>query len=148
MFAEVEAYGNVRRVGEKYSVSPSVVVKLAQAKRSGGSVAPKPQGGDHRSDRVEVHREWLLELVRETVDLTLAEIRDPLAERGLSVSISTVWPFYERHDISFKKSRARQRARAGRRQGGAGSCGCKAGGVSEFLCVRRDVSHPRLGNRL
>jgi transposase len=125
VIADVEAYGNVRRVGEKFSVSPSFVVKLSQAKRSIGSITPKPQGGDHRSDPIEAHREWLLDLVRETVDLTLSEIRDRLAERGLSVSISTVWRFYERHDISFKKNRARQRARAGRRQGGARDVGAK-----------------------
>jgi transposase len=125
VIAEVEAYGNVRRVGEKFSVSPSFVVKLSQAKRSGGGIEPKPQGGDHRSDRIEAHRDWLLDLVRETVDLTLSELRDRLAERGLSVSISTIWRFYERHDIGFKKNRARQRARAGRRQGGAGDVAAK-----------------------
>ena len=120
VIADVEAYGNVRRVGAKFSVSPSFVVKLSQAKRLSGSVKPRPQGGDHRSDPIEAHREWLLDLVGEMVDLTLCEIRERLAERGLRVSISTVWRFYERHDVSFKKNRARQRARAGRRQGGAG----------------------------
>jgi len=125
VIADVEAYGNVRRVGAKFSVSPSFVVKLSQAKRSRGSVEPKPQGGDHRSAPIEAHRKWLLDLVRETVDLTLSQIRERLAERGLSVSISTVWRFYERHEISFKKNRARQRTRADGRQGGAGAVAAK-----------------------
>ncbi len=34
----------------------------------------------------------------------------PLAERGVAVGIATVWRFFERHGISFKKNRARRRA--------------------------------------
>jgi transposase len=41
-------------------------------------------------------------------DLTLEEIRDRLrGEKKLAVAVSSVWRFYDRHEITFKKSPAR-----------------------------------------
>jgi len=113
---QVEAGDSVRRVAAMFAVSPSFVVKLAQAWRSRGTVAARPQGGDRRSTAIERHREWLLQLVAETPDLTLEEIRARLGERGLPAAISTIWRFFDRHGISFKKNRARGRAGAPRRR--------------------------------
>ena len=114
---QVEAGDSVRRVAAMFAVSPSFVVKLAQAWRRRGTVAALPQGGDRRSLAIERHREWLLQLVAETPDLTLEEIRARLTERGLPAAVSTIWRFFDRHGISFKKNRARGRAGApGRRR--------------------------------
>jgi transposase len=109
---QVEAGDSVRRVAAMFAVSPSFVVKLAQAWRRRGTVSALPQGGDRRSAAIEQHREWLLRLVGETPDLTLAEIRARLGERGLPAAISTIWRFFDRHGISFKKNRARRRTGA------------------------------------
>ena len=79
---EVIAGRSVRAVAAVFSVSPSFVVKLAQAWRATGTVAAKRQGGDRRSAAIEAHKDWLMDLVRETPDLTLAEIRDRLGARG------------------------------------------------------------------
>jgi transposase len=50
----------------------------------------------------------LLGLVAETPDLTLDEIRQKLfEEQGLKPGIGSVWRFFHRHGISFKKKRAR-----------------------------------------
>jgi hypothetical protein len=50
---------------------------------------------------------WLLALIAEQPDLTLEEIRDRLArERGMVTGISSIWRFFHRHGISFKKNRA------------------------------------------
>ena len=107
---QVEAGDSVRRVAAMFAVSPSFVVKLAQAWRRRGTVAALPQGGDRRSTAIERHREWLLQLVAETPDLTLEEIRARLGERGFPAAVSTIWRFFDRHGISFKKNRARGRA--------------------------------------
>ena len=41
-------------------------------------------------------------------DLTLEEIRDRLRrEKKVAVATSSVWRFYDRHEITFKKSPAR-----------------------------------------
>jgi transposase len=95
-----------------FAVSPSFVVKLTQAWRRRGTVAARPQGGDRRSTALERHRDWLLQLVAETPDLTLAEIRDRLGEHGTPASISAIWRFFDRHGISFKKNRPRRRTDA------------------------------------
>ena len=36
-------------------------------------------------------------------DITLAELRTALAERGIAVAISTLWRFFERHRITLKR---------------------------------------------
>ena len=68
-------------------------------------------GGDHNS-RLTAERDWLLRRVEEVPDMTLEEIRAELAVRGKLVGYGTVWRFFAAEGISFKKNRARQRARA------------------------------------
>jgi transposase len=106
----VSGGGSVRAMAAMFAVSPSFVAKLSQAWRRRGTVAAQRQGGDRRSAAIEGHREWLLQLVGEEPDLTLAESRSRLGQRGLSASISAIWRFFNRHGISFKKNRARRRA--------------------------------------
>ncbi len=93
-----------REVAAQFKVSPSFVSKLHSRFRRTGSVAADKQGGDKRSHRIEAHGGWLLGQVAETPDLTLAELRAGLAGRGLEVSGSTIWRFFERHGLSVKKS--------------------------------------------
>jgi len=46
-------------------------------------------------------------------DLTLAEIRDRIEqEHAIAPAVSALWRFFDRHKISFKKNRSRQRAKA------------------------------------
>ena len=49
---------------------------------------------------------------RGPADLTLEELRAELKARGVSVGYGTVWRFFDGEGISFKKNRARRRARA------------------------------------
>ncbi len=52
---------------------------------------------------------WLLDLVVAEPDLTLEEIRARLkSEKRLKTGTTSVWRFYERHDITFKKNSARR----------------------------------------
>jgi transposase len=68
------------------------------------------------------HEEWLLELVRREPDLTLEEIqcrlRDELQQKA---GLGSVWRFFDRHGISFKKSiRADEQDRPDSRRGAGG----------------------------
>jgi len=46
----------------------------------------------------------VLALTAAEPDLTLEEIRSRLRQRGIVVSATSVWRFYDRHAISFKKA--------------------------------------------
>jgi transposase len=102
-----------RAAAERFEVAASTAVRWVDQWRRTGSVEPRPQGGDKRSQRIEAHGDEILALVDETPDLTLAEIAAHLEHaHGLGVALSTVWRFFERRGITLKKNRARQRARA------------------------------------
>jgi transposase len=95
----------VRAIAGRFDVSPSFVSKLGIRYRERGSVAPDRQGGDRRSEPIEAHRDWLLDGAAAQPDRTLDEIRRELLARGLEVSVMTVWRFFERHGLSYKKRR-------------------------------------------
>ena len=89
----------------------SFATKWTRRWRDTGSVAPRPQGGDKRSGRIEAYAGEILSLIEARRDITLAEIAAHLEERhGERFAPSTVWRFLDRHDQTFKKNRARQRA--------------------------------------
>jgi transposase len=106
-----------RRAARQFKVGISTVIRWVARLATTGSCAAKPSGGDHKSKAVEVHKDWLLDLVRAEPDLTLTEIRTRLhARHGLKKSFSCLWRFFARHDITFKKNSARRRTRPRRRQ--------------------------------
>jgi transposase len=112
----VEAGASCHEAAAVFEVSPSSAIRWVARWRRTGTIAAKPMGG--KSSPLDVHKEWLLALVTTEPDLTLEEIRSKLRDRGIVVSASSVWRFYDRHDISFKKKPARGRARqAGRAHG-------------------------------
>ena len=96
---------------ERFGIVPSTAIKWTRRWRDTGSVAPRPQGGDRRSGRIEAHADEILSLIAARRDITLAEIAAHLDQRhGERFAPSTVWRFLDRHDQTFKKNRARQRA--------------------------------------
>jgi transposase len=100
-----------QRAARLFGVAVSTVIDWVDAWREEGRLAAKPMGGDH-SSRLKGEREWLLERIAAVPDLTLEEIRAELAARGIHVGYGTVWRFFAAEGISFKKNRARRRARA------------------------------------
>lgn len=109
--AAVEGGLSRRRAAALFDVGISTVVHWVRRFRATGSVAAKPMGGDHRS-RLTAERAWILGRIEAEPDLTLEELRDELKARGILVGYGTVWRFFEREGITFKKKRARGRARA------------------------------------
>ena len=98
---------------DRFGVAASTAIKWVDQWRRTGDLAPRPRGGDRRSARIEVHAEEVLRLVAETPDITLEELAEHLHEgHGLKVDPSTVWRLLDRHGMTFKKNRARQRATA------------------------------------
>ena len=100
-----------RRTASVFGVGIATVIAWVRVWRQSGRLVAKPMGGDH-SSRLKSERAWLLARIAAVPDLTLEEIRAELADRGLRVGYGTVWRFFAAEGISFKKNRARQRARA------------------------------------
>lgn len=112
----VAAGMSCRAVADRFRLAPSTVVKWRRRWRETGSCAPRPQGGDKRSGRIEVHAEEILALISAKVDITLAEIAEHLERKhGERFAPSTIWRCLDRHAQTFKKNRTRQRAGAGGR---------------------------------
>ena len=109
---EAVALGSSRRqAAARFGVSVSSAIRWVQAWRERGDVRARPQGGDRRSHRIEAQAEFLLAQIEHRPDVTLAELQTLLREeRAVSVGIGTLWRFFDRRDISFKKNRARRRA--------------------------------------
>jgi len=100
---------------ERFAVSPSSAIRWVKLHDETGSVRPRRRGGKSRSP-LEPHAAWLLELVAEKPDLTLAEIvQRLLQDRGVQTSDSSVDRFFSRRGVTFKKNSARRRAGSTRR---------------------------------
>jgi transposase len=77
---------------------------LGEALAETGSYEAKSNKGQSRSP-LKKHEEWLLALVRQEPDLTLEEIQRRLLEvRQQKAGLGSVWRFFDRHGISFKKT--------------------------------------------
>lgn len=109
----VAAGASRRQAAARFGVGVSSAIRWVQGWRERGDVRARPQGGDRRSQRIESEAGFLLEQIERTPDVTLAELQTRLRGRGLSVGIGTLWRFFERHGISYKKNRARRRTGSG-----------------------------------
>jgi transposase len=102
-----------RSAAKRFGVAASTAIKWVDQWQRTGDVGPRPQGGDRRSHRIEAHAEEILSLIEEAPDITLGELVAHLdAVHGLRVAQSTVWRLLDRHGMTFKKNRARQRTAA------------------------------------
>jgi len=101
---------SAREAGRVLDLSASTAVRWIKRWTTTGSVDALPGTGHSRSP-LKAHEQWLLALVTAEPDLTLEEIRARLrSEKKLKIGTTSVWRFYERHKITFKKNAARRRA--------------------------------------
>ena len=104
-----------RSAAKRFAVSASSSIRWVELQAETGSVSPRRPERKSRSP-LEPHAAWLLELVAQQPDLTLAEIVQRLwQDRGVRTTDSSVDRFFRRHGVSFKKNSARRRAGAARR---------------------------------
>jgi putative transposase len=115
----VAAGQSCRSAALRFGVAPSSAIKWVKRWRAHGDLSPGSSRGRVRSP-LRAHRLWLLELVAAEPDLTLADIRGRLAERGFAAGIAAIWRFFDREGISFKKNTAALRAAQARRRAQAG----------------------------
>jgi len=107
--ALVEDGESRREAARVLGVGAATAIRWLERWTTTRSVAALP-GTGHCHSPLEAHRQWLLDLVAREPDLTLEEIRARLkSEKRLTSGTTSVWRFYERHDITFKKNAARRR---------------------------------------
>jgi transposase len=120
-----------RAAAQRFGVSFASAIRWMAALRDRGNYAPLPMGGDQRSRRIEAHADYLLRLSRREPDLTLAEICVRLERaRGEKVSPSMIWRFFDRHDITLKKSLRMRASRTVRTSGSGVGNGLPANSTS------------------
>ncbi len=92
-----------RAAAVRFGVSAASAIRWRQRAVCEGSPAPKPQGGDRRSGRIEAHGDLIRATIAETPDMTLEELQAMLRGHDLSFGIGTLWRFFNRHGITRKK---------------------------------------------
>lgn len=98
--------GSQRALADLLEVSVSFVEKLLRRHRSTGAVGPKPHAGGHQR-RLAAAETLLREAVRETPDITLADLCTRVAEtQGLQVSVPTMCRALQRLGLPRNKSRS------------------------------------------
>ena len=106
----VEAGESAREAARLLNLGASTAIRWIERWATTGSVEAKPGTGHSRSP-LEKHKQWLLDLAAAEPDLTLKEICARLrSEKKQKAAIGSIWRFYERHDITYKKNSARRRA--------------------------------------
>jgi transposase len=94
-----------REAAARFNVSIASAIRWQAQMRMSGDVTPRPRGGDRRSGRIEAEAEFILQEIADRRDITLEELQAKLQERGTRVGIGTLWRFFDRRRISFKKRR-------------------------------------------
>lgn len=94
-----------RQAAERFGVSASSAIRWFDRLKKQGDITAKSQGGDRKSSRIEAEAAFLLGAVAETPDITLVELQEKLRARGVSVGVGTLWRFFDRRRITFKKRR-------------------------------------------
>jgi transposase len=101
---------SIRQAAARFAVSPSMAVKLMRRVRATGSTAPAQIGG-HRRPLLAPHAALLRDLVAAKPGITLGEVQQDLAERGIrSGALSTVHRMLRRLGLRHKKDAEGSRA--------------------------------------
>jgi transposase len=106
----IESGESAREAARILNLGASTTIRWMDRWRKTGNVEAKPGTGHSRSP-LDQHKQWLIELIAAEPDLTLEEIRVRLrSQRKQKAGIGSIWRFFDRHDITFKKNTARSRA--------------------------------------
>ncbi len=105
-------------IARRFEVSRVWVYQVRDRERETG-VRSSFQIGGHRRSRLAEREQVLRDWIAAQPDLSLAELRQRLAQQGVSIKIGALWHQLNKWNLTFKKNLARRRARARGRAGGA-----------------------------
>ncbi|HQR90744.1 MAG TPA: IS630 family transposase, partial [Caulobacter sp.] len=101
--AAIDGGLSCRAAAARFGVSAASAIRWRQLTLSQGDARPGPLGGDRRSGLIEKNADVILAMLEAKPDITLAELQAGLAERGVAVSGSSIWRFFDRRRITLKK---------------------------------------------
>ena len=108
----------------RFAVGISTVGAWVRRWRETGELRPGRQG-QPKGSKLDAYEAFILALVDEDKDITLVEIGERLArERGVTACPSTIWLFFDKRGITFKKrpgTRPSSSARMSKPRGRPGS---------------------------
>ncbi len=113
LLAAVDGGMSCRAAAARFGVAPSTAIRWYAQRRTTGEVAPKPQGGDMRSRRVEQRADDILGIWEARKDISLVELRLALAEMDLAVSVAGLHRFFARRGMTRKKRLAMPSSKTG-----------------------------------
>jgi transposase len=106
VIAAVDSGMSCRAAAERFGLGVSTAIKWVRRWRETDRWTAKRSGGDVRSHRIDAFRDEILALVKTTPDITLAEIAGHLDRAyGVQLALSTVFRFFRRHGVTYKKRR-------------------------------------------
>ena len=113
VLAAVAAGQSARGAAARFGIGPATAIRWVHRWRETGErTARKP--GHPPGSKLDAHAPYLLGLVATHVDLTLAEIQRSLTrERGVRAALGTLWGFYRKQGLTYKKRLAMRTSRAG-----------------------------------
>ena len=122
----VEGGLSTREAARRFKVGVSTVGRWYRRYRQTGETVARKQGQPSGS-KLDPHEAFILGLIEDQPDITLAEIAEALEqERHVGCVPSTVWVFLDRRGITFKK-----RQRTPRNSKGPMSCtGAESGSMA------------------
>jgi transposase len=99
----IEAGLSTRAAARRFSIGISTAGSWYRQWRSTGDLRPGRQGQPSRS-KLDAHEAFILGLVSQSKDIALHEIAERLSrEHGVRAAPSTVWHFFAKRGITYKK---------------------------------------------
>jgi transposase len=96
--------GTKREIARLFGVNESFIYKLLRQKRERGDIAPLPHGGGASAKLTETDLLILIDLVAETPDSTLEELRQQMKKKAsVEVSQSTICRALQAIELTIKK---------------------------------------------
>jgi transposase len=101
--------GSARGAAARFGVGVSTAIVWVRRLKQTGEASALPRGKP-RGSKLDIHADYLLGLVCAAPDITLHEIQARFeADKSVHGAIGTLWRFYDRHDLTFKKNGPRRR---------------------------------------